>query len=169
MAQGFLPEGCTTLLFQRASQILVLVPAKRQTAQRAADTPYLIGINFRNSALKHFFKEVKFDVTTVLGGEPRSSLREWKRNGTKVAEEYCWALTGEKGSRSCSLPADGTQGVPKHLVGDFVYLMCLNYSERKVGFACSGSSVLDFGFQPDFLVHSHFTEHTARNSDLREN
>jgi len=105
---------------------------------------------------------VKFEVTTVLGGEPSSSLREWKRNGPKVAEEYCWAITEvRRGSRSCSLPDDGTQGVPKHFVGDFVYLMCLYSSEPKVGFVCSGSSVLDFGFQPDFLVHTHLTEHSA--------
>ena len=114
---------------------------------------------------------MKFDVTTVLGGEPSSSLREWKRNGTKVAEEYCWAITEvRRGSRSCSLPDDGTQAVPKHLVGDFVYLMCLNSSERKVGFVCSGSSVLEFGFQPHFFVHSHqLNTPRTRNSDLREN
>jgi hypothetical protein len=50
--------------------------------------------------------------------------------------------------------------VPKNLVGDFVYLMCLYASKREVGLVCSVSSVLDFGFQSDFLVHAHLTEHT---------
>jgi len=117
---------------------------------------------------------VKLDVTTFWGGEPSSSLREWKRNVTKVSEDYCWAITEvRRGSRSCSLPDDGTQGVPKHLVGDFVHLMCLYSSERKVGLACSGSSVLDLEFQPAFLVHAHLTGHSdvhfrlAQKFDLR--
>ena len=161
------------LLLQTASQILVLAPVKWQTAQKAADTPHLTGINFHTFTIKRF-KEVKFDVTTFWGGEPSSSLQEQKRSGTKVAEEYCWAVSEvRRGVRSCSLPDDGTQGVPKHLVGDFVYLMCLYSSEREVSLVCSGSSVLHFGFQSAFLVHVHLTEHTdmqfrfAQKFDLR--
>jgi len=40
-----------------------------------------------------FFLKVKENIINILEISAKFSLREWKRYETKVAEEYCWAIT----------------------------------------------------------------------------
>jgi hypothetical protein len=53
--------------------------------------------NFRT---QQFLKNLRIEILTFFLRAPNFSLQEWKRNETKVEEEYCWAITQAMG-RSC--------------------------------------------------------------------
>jgi hypothetical protein len=68
-----------------------------------AHFPFKLFVNLCSLKLEEFhthsFKCIKkiYEIITLLKGAPNFSLREWKRNETKVAEEYCWAVTHTAG------------------------------------------------------------------------
>jgi hypothetical protein len=63
-------------------------------SQEYAGTPQFNAISNYAALDLHNIKRVKYRKNNVLKHTPRFFLRDWKHNERKVAEEYCWAITG---------------------------------------------------------------------------
>ena len=64
-------------------------------------------IDVRNLLLAQLWMILKSETVTYVKWAQKFSFRQWKYNKTKVAEEYCWAITQTVGRSCCGRSGSG--------------------------------------------------------------
>jgi hypothetical protein len=87
--------------YDRKSDLPPQLSVQSLTSNTHTPPTYVISSNPISKSRKFKIANKKTEIVTFLKRVPNLSLREWERNVTKMAEEYCWAITQAAGRSSC--------------------------------------------------------------------